>query len=98
MQVYTYVHTLLLVLPKRRQPDYEAIKPNKRDRRENGNSKVPVRRKEEKKLFETQLDSQFLRREVGEDEKTFVKSVQRKSGQQLGLAGSHTEQTQPDSR
>lgn len=51
-----------------------------------------------KTLLETQLDSQFLRHEVGEDEKTFVKSVQRKSVQQLGLAGSHTEQGQPDSR
>lgn len=45
-----------------------------------------------------QLDSQFLRREVGEDEKTFIESAQRKSMEQLGLAGSHTEQTQPDSR
>lgn len=51
MQVYTYVHTLLLVLPKQRQPGCEAIQPNKRDGRENGNSKVPVRRKKEKKAL-----------------------------------------------
>lgn len=48
-------------------------------------------------MKQTQLDS-VLRSKVGENEKTFVKSVQRKSEQQLGLAGSHTEQTQPDSR
>lgn len=51
-----------------------------------------------KRLLEMQFDAQFFRCEVGEDEKTFVKSVQRKSVQQSGLAGSHTEQTQPDSR
>lgn len=51
-----------------------------------------------KNILDTQLDSRFLRREVGEEEKTFVKSIQRKAVHQLGLAGSHTEQTQPDSR
>lgn len=49
-------------------------------------------------ILDTQLDSRFLRREVGEEEKTFVKSIQRKARHQLGLAGSHTEQMQPDSR
>lgn len=51
-----------------------------------------------KNILDTQLDSRFLRREVGEKEKTFVESIQRKAGHQLGLAGSHTEQMQPDSR
>lgn len=51
-----------------------------------------------KKILDTQLDSRFLRHEVGEEEKTFVKSAQRKAVHQLGLAGSHTEQMQPASR
>lgn len=97
VQTYTHIHTLLPALLKRRQHNRGAINANKRGGRENGKYEVRVRRKE-RKLLEVQLDSQFSRREVGEGKKTCMERVQRKSGQQLGLAGSHTEQTQPDSR
>lgn len=63
---------------------------------EKSNRKVPMERKGRKSSLKHGL-TQFLKHKVGEDEKTFIKSTQRKSMERSGLASSHTEQTLPGS-